>query len=420
MNITKFDPYQPANVGDEFSIPDCLGLRLRVGVASRTWFIRYREPSGIAGVAGKLREGRLGLLGNGAGYLTLIQAIAAWQEKKDAIAKGLDPFQAERAAKAEQRSQKEQFSRTSVTVRQMAEQWMELHTDKLARGWEVRRMLTQEFERAPKFAELPADNLRLTEVSGFLEGIIARPAPAIARMTRQALGQAFEWAAAKGLVSDTAQNQFQRVMRGDKRLAQNKKDRVLSDAELAAFFPWLEAARLSKSIQAILRLIIFTGMRPGEVCGMAWANIDMEKGVYHLPAGKSKTDKARDVQLTHQALEVLRTLQNDANKFVFEARKPNGDSFNKSMSGNSISVGLSYAKVPRPVEGDTEQWTPHDLRRTVRTGLARLGCPMEIGELILGHAVGSGVAEIYNRHKYLDEQREWLQKWCDSIQPRAS
>lgn len=223
----------------------------------------------------------------------------------------------------------------------------------------------------------------------------------------------------KGIVSDQAQNQFKRVMRGDKRIKQVKKDRTLSDGELGVFFPWLETAGLSKNVQAILSLILLTGMRPGEVSGMAWADINLEQGVYTLPGVKTKTGKGRDVQLSKQAVTLLRGLVSDQ-KYVFEGKGRGGVSNGIPMTAKTVHVGMSLVKIPRPVTGDAEQWTPHDLRRTVRTGLAKLGCPMEIAELILGHAVGSGVAETYNRHKYLDEQREWLQKWCDTIQPQTA
>ena len=52
-------------------------------------------------------------------------------------------------------------------------------------------------------------------------------------------------------------------------------------------------------------------------------------------------------------------------------------------------------------------WAPHDLRRTVRTHLAAMGCPDEIGEAVLGH-IQPGVAGVYNRHAYDAERRVWL------------
>lgn len=56
-------------------------------------------------------------------------------------------------------------------------------------------------------------------------------------------------------------------------------------------------------------------------------------------------------------------------------------------------------------------WTVHDLRRTAATGLAKLGCPRVVQDRILNHVDGS-VSAIYDRHRYDEEAREWLQKWA--------
>ena len=69
------------------------------------------------------------------------------------------------------------------------------------------------------------------------------------------------------------------------------------------------------------------------------------------------------------------------------------------MRGNPVNQkALSVALFASRKAGDAcpiDQWTSHDPRRTTRTGLARLGCPFEIGESILGHRLPA-VAGVYN------------------------
>ncbi|WP_332112440.1 tyrosine-type recombinase/integrase [Vibrio parahaemolyticus] len=60
------------------------------------------------------------------------------------------------------------------------------------------------------------------------------------------------------------------------------------------------------------------------------------------------------------------------------------------------------------------QWTAHDLRRTVRTELARLGCPTSVAEAVLGHSP-KGIEGTYNLHRYENECREWLQRWANFL-----
>ena len=59
-------------------------------------------------------------------------------------------------------------------------------------------------------------------------------------------------------------------------------------------------------------------------------------------------------------------------------------------------------------------WTVHDLRRTVATGLAKLGCSRVVQDRILNH-VDNSVSAIYDTHRYDNEARVWLQKWADYL-----
>jgi integrase len=71
--------------------------------------------------------------------------------------------------------------------------------------------------------------------------------------------------------------------------------------------------------------------------------------------------------------------------------------------------------APDPIE---VPWTVHDLRRTVATGLAKLGCPRVVQDRILNH-VDSSVSAIYDQHRYDAEARDWLQKWADYLEALA-
>ena len=59
-----------------------------------------------------------------------------------------------------------------------------------------------------------------------------------------------------------------------------------------------------------------------------------------------------------------------------------------------------------------DDWVPHDLRRTVRAGLAKLKCPSDVAETVLGHTL-KGVEGIYKQYSYDDECLDWLQAWAD-------
>lgn len=67
------------------------------------------------------------------------------------------------------------------------------------------------------------------------------------------------------------------------------------------------------------------------------------------------------------------------------------------------------------ITSEVTAWRIHDLRRTCGTGMAKIGVPVPIISHVLNHAQ-SGVTAIYNRHSYLPEKREALEKWGKKIE----
>ena len=75
--------------------------------------------------------------------------------------------------------------------------------------------------------------------------------------------------------------------------------------------------------------------------------------------------------------------------------------------------------MPLSIKSGLAHWTAHDLRRSCRTGLARLGCPREVAEAALGHSK-AGIVGVYDLHRYEREVGEWLQKWADHLDALSS
>ena len=72
-----------------------------------------------------------------------------------------------------------------------------------------------------------------------------------------------------------------------------------------------------------------------------------------------------------------------------------------------------YAKRNLDAASGVSDWVIHDLRRTVATGLQKLGVSLQTVEAVLGHTSGSraGVVGIYQRHTFADEKRQALEAW---------
>lgn len=137
----------------------------------------------------------------------------------------------------------------------------------------------------------------------------------------------------------------------------------------------------------MLRLTLWTGYRTGEVCNMAWDDVDLDKGTIHLR--ETKTCIERYVQLSTHAIEFLKVLRLTSDKYLFPSQTTKLPIQQKYLTENAWRLREAGQML------DIPHWTPHDLRRTVRTGLSRLQCPNEATGAVLRHT-RNGVEGIYN------------------------
>ena len=189
------------------------------------------------------------------------------------------------------------------------------------------------------------------------------------------------------------------------KLTNNKGTRAFDHNELSNFLNWLNTSNFTKKIQNVFLLTLLTGCRTGEICAIAWDDIDLEMKTIFLR--ETKTGTSRYVQLSTQAVELIKTFDRST-KYLFQMRLQEKPIQQKYLTERTWTLRKNGFML------DIEHWSPHDLRRTVRTGLARLGCPNEVGEAILGHSK-KGIEGTYNLHSYDKECRFWLQKWADYL-----
>jgi integrase len=176
------------------------------------------------------------------------------------------------------------------------------------------------------------------------------------------------------------------------------RDRVLTDRELAAIIR--VAHQLGGPYGAIVEVLALTGQRRDEVARMSWDEVDLDRRVWKLPGARTKNDKPHIVQLSDPAVVVIGA-QPRSSRFVFSRNgvAPIGD-FSSQKRRLDDLCGIS-------------QWRLHDLRRTMVSGMASLGVAPHIADKILNHVGGtiSGVAAVYQRHEFLKERRDALERW---------
>lgn len=304
------------------------------------------------------------------------------------VSRGIDPV----ACDKERRRQAVDLAFTKYSVR-----FQESCT---GAGW--RRMVerTLRLQAVPVLGDKPMPMIRRSDITLVLDRIPASQI-ALRRNTFAVLRRLFRWASARGDIDRSPCEGM------DTPIAVIPRDRVLTDCELAAI--WEATDEVSKLFGSIIKMLIVTGQRREEVAGLDWCELDQASASWTLPKERAKNGNSNLIPLNELAIKVLdeaaRGVKWPTRGLVF------------ATSGGKAFTGFAKGKAQldkRVKLGDAASpWRIHDLRRTLATGLQRLGTRFEVVEAVLNHVGGSksGVAGIYQRHDWANEKRVALEAW---------
>lgn len=396
--------------GQTIIVEGCSGLRLVASATRRTWAYRYRSP-----VDGRLRQVMIGHWP----ATSAAKAMAAWEELRDARDAGADPAADRKATRAAVAPAPGRAS--GYPVRQLVQDYLAGHIDvhrKPKGRAEVRRMLERYLD---PINDKQASALKRADAFALLEGLAGTPV--LAGMIRQELGAAWDYALDADRLPEETPNWWRLVMRGRLRSKGRKIQgkhvagkRVLIELELGQLIRWLP--NFTSLVDDGLTLYLWTGTRGAEICAMEAHEItDEADGLWWtIPKAKIKTARfelATDhrVPLVGRAEAVVRRrLANHPTGYLFPKRPPASGHTNQKTMGVAVWYHMPYCTTRPDIERPrlpVTYWAPHDLRRSVRTLLAVMGCPDSVAEAVLGH-LQPGIQGVYNRHGYDAERRDWL------------
>jgi len=367
------------------------GFGLYVGAkGSRSYFLEYRPGRGRGVAKRRITIGRHGAPWTAATArdeaLRLLGRIKA----------GSDPL-AERDA-AEQHAAR--------TLAGLVEAWLARDQAKNRSRAEVERIMAREV--LPVWGARGLEDIRKRDVIALIDGIADRGAPVAANRALAHIKRLFHWAASRDLIENDPAAHVAKVA------AETRRDRVLDDAELVEVWQALKGA--SPAFRDGLRLLVLTGARRAEIFEASREELE-ERGL-RLPAKRSKTASGRLIPLNRLARSIVE------DRPVFEVEGRTSD-WLITVDGKApfSNIGHAKAHLDRAIlearrQRDPEaeampDWRLHDIRRSVATGLQRLGVRLEVIEAILGHVSGSrgGIVGVYQRHQFEDEARAALEAW---------
>nr|WP_295772174.1 site-specific integrase [Rhodoferax sp.] len=200
------------------------------------------------------------------------------------------------------------------------------------------------------------------------------------------------------------------------RPAPTRQRLMLTEEELRTVLPRLSFVGPDNALA--VKILLATCPRIGELARAKWEDIDFSQSVWHVTTANSKTGKGYTIPLTPVVAEWFRELETLAcgSTYVLPARQKRraknheGDTYFEQRALNSMLHKLFDSMETSGIS--IRRFTPHDLRSTARSWLTsdQIGAEVHIAERCLNHAIG-GIAAVYDKHDYLTERREVLEKW---------
>jgi integrase len=363
------------------------GFGLRVTDSGRKVFVlRYLTDAG--------RDRRLDIGDHGTWSLSAARDYAS--DLRQEVDRGGDPIQRRDDQAAES------------TVKDVFERYCKAHVDKLASGKAVRATLSNHL--LPALGKRKITEVRRRDVIAVVEKLAQEKGRQAALLLTYTKGL-FAWAEDREIIEA---NPVATIKPGkiDKALSPRKRARVLTDDEIRGVWNRTEPPEGMHRVTLLaLRMILATGQRPGEVCGMRRSEIDGRW--WRIPAERrGKTEDEHAVPLTETALAIME--EAGGQDYVFSAR---GGPVEVAAIGKAVKrCAKALGNQAKGAEG---HWRPHDLRRTMRTGLAAAGVSETVAEAVIGH-VRKGITGVYDRHRYDAEKRAAMEAWDRRLQRIAA
>jgi integrase len=149
----------------------------------------------------------------------------------------------------------------------------------------------------------------------------------------------------------------------------------------------------------IVEFLALTGQRREEVAQLKSEELDEKTRTWTIPGSRTKNRRAHIVHLSEPAWKVIQACSGEPYVFGTDSGKRFQRFGREKRALDEICAVIG--------------WRHHDLRRTIVSGMARLGIPPHVADKILNHQAGtiSGVAAVYQRHEFLAERKEALNRW---------
>lgn len=369
-----------------YKLSDGQGLYLEVMPnGSKLWRLKYRHAA---------KEKRLSFGAYPA--VPLQQARKRRDEARQRLAEGIDPGEQKKATKQAQRAE-------CLTFESVAREWYAYNAPRWAESTAYKAKLYLENDLLPSIGSRPVAAITRPDLVELVRKVEARGTLNAAGKIRQWLHQIYRYALAKGVVEGNPATDLDVVAAPAKATRHHPH---VTFTELPELLERLENAKLNSLTRWAIRLLVLTATRPGELRSAPWAEFDLDAATWTIPKERMKARRPHVVPLPRQAVTILRQLHEVTGHYALLF--PGQQNVDRPLSENTINKALRLM-------GYEGRQTGHGFRHLLSTELNGRGYNRDWIERQLAHGDKDEIRDTYNHATYLEQRREMMQAWADSI-----
>ena len=392
MPLTALDIKQAKPAAKPYKLADGRGLYALVNPnGSKWWRWDYR-------IAGKRKTLSMGTYPE----TTLAEAREKHAVARKLLAQGADPSDKRQEAK---RQRVEAQQTAAGTFEAVTREWMAREHPKVAEVTANKNRWLFETFLFPEIGHLPITAITPRVLLDALRKIEAAGKQETARRAKIKAGQVFRFAILEG----NTETDPTAALRGAIKRVKHKHHAAITDpVKIGQLLRDIDGFTGQLVTHAALKFAPLVFVRPGELRGAEWSEIDLDGGMWRIPSARMKMRADHLVPLSTQAIAVLRDLQplTGRGRYVF----PSLRGASRPMSENTVNTAL------RGLGYDCDTMTGHGFRASASSRLNEMGWDERAIERQLAHAEPNEVKGAYNyAAKYLEDRKRMMQAWADYL-----
>ena len=370
-----------------YRIADSGGLTLEINPnGSKLWRHRYRFNN-------KATMMSLGPYP----IVTLLSARQARDKNKQLLFQGINPKQIKEEVKAKASIKK--------TFEQMFLKWINKNKDQWSLGYVEDTIQRANNYLIPKLGNLPIDEIKSSEIRNLLLKIQDTGKLDMFKKVKGILNGVFKYSVGMDVlkvnpVRDLPSEIF-------KKKPEKHYAAITDPNEIPWLLDKLEEHKGGYEVRAALVIAPHVFLRPSELTGMLWSEVDFDAKLIRINKDRMKVKKTHLVPLSIQVLKALKNLRNvnTDSDYVF----PSPRNINKPITSSALRLALRSVGVGK------DKMTTHGFRTMASTRLNELGYNADLIEIQLSHSQANKIRAAYNHAEYLEERITMMQEWSDYL-----